>query len=167
MHDCAGQYSCLQVDFTFAREPIMIIIMIIIMITNNTNLIIITNNTNLIIIITTDIVLSWVILFITIITTITIITIIIITITIIVIIIMRIRELSFYIISIYLPCSMIVVVSWFSFWIDLNSVIMLKKKLCSVFSSGRDLPFCFRHQPACPWRSPLYWRCPPRWPAYR
>ena len=34
----------------------------------------------------------------------------------------NIRELSFYIISIYIPCSMIVVVSWFSFWIDLNSV---------------------------------------------
>ena len=37
---------------------------------------------------------------------------------------MVIRELSFYIISIYLPCSMIVVVSWFSFWIDLNSVFI-------------------------------------------
>ena len=60
-----GQYSCLQVDFTFARQVIFH--------TDHMN-----TNIN--------------------------------------------RELSFYIISIYLPCSMIVVVSWFSFWIDLNSV---------------------------------------------
>ena len=32
------------------------------------------------------------------------------------------REISFYIITIYLPCFMIVVVSWFSFWIDHKSV---------------------------------------------
>ena len=60
-----GQYSCLQVDLTFARQVIFH--------TDHMN-----TNIN--------------------------------------------RELSFYIISIYLPCSMIVVVSWFSFWIDLNSV---------------------------------------------
>ena len=32
------------------------------------------------------------------------------------------RELSFYIITIYLPTMMIVIVSWFSFWIDHKSV---------------------------------------------
>ena len=95
-------------------------------------------------------------------------TIIIITITIITITInirmmlfMVIRELSFYIISIYLPCSMIVVVSWFSFWIDLNSV-----------STYQTIPrkwgtMYFRHQPVFPWQSPPYWQCPLRWPAYR
>jgi hypothetical protein len=28
------------------------------------------------------------------------------------------RELSFYMVTIYTPCFMIVVVSWFSFWLD-------------------------------------------------
>ena len=32
------------------------------------------------------------------------------------------REVSFYIITIYLPTMMIVIVSWFSFWIDHKSV---------------------------------------------
>ena len=32
------------------------------------------------------------------------------------------RELEFYIITIYLPTMMIVIVSWFSFWIDHKSV---------------------------------------------
>ena len=34
------------------------------------------------------------------------------------------RELSFYIITIYLPTMMIVIVSWFSFWIDHKSVML-------------------------------------------
>lgn len=34
------------------------------------------------------------------------------------------REVSFYIITIYLPTLMIVVVSWFSFWIDHKSVVV-------------------------------------------
>ena len=33
------------------------------------------------------------------------------------------RELSFYIVTIYVPCFMIVVVSWFSFWLDYKAVI--------------------------------------------
>ena len=32
------------------------------------------------------------------------------------------REVSYYIITIYLPTLMIVIVSWFSFWIDHKSV---------------------------------------------
>ena len=32
------------------------------------------------------------------------------------------RELSFYIVTIYIPCFMIVVVSWFSFWLDYKAV---------------------------------------------
>ena len=32
------------------------------------------------------------------------------------------RELSFYIVTIYVPCFMIVVVSWFSFWLDYKAV---------------------------------------------
>ena len=35
------------------------------------------------------------------------------------------RELSFYIVTIYVPCFMIVVVSWFSFWLDYKAVITL------------------------------------------
>ena len=34
------------------------------------------------------------------------------------------REVSYYIITIYLPTLMIVIVSWFSFWIDHKSVRM-------------------------------------------
>ena len=36
------------------------------------------------------------------------------------------RELSFYIVTIYVPCFMIVVVSWFSFWLDYKAVISTK-----------------------------------------
>lgn len=36
------------------------------------------------------------------------------------------RELSFYIVTIYVPCFMIVVVSWFSFWLDYKAVIPTK-----------------------------------------
>lgn len=32
------------------------------------------------------------------------------------------RELSFYLVTIYVPCFMIVVVSWFSFWLDYKAV---------------------------------------------
>ena len=32
------------------------------------------------------------------------------------------RELSFYILTIYIPCFMIVLVSWFSFWLDYKAV---------------------------------------------
>ena len=32
------------------------------------------------------------------------------------------RELSFYIPTIYIPCFMIVLVSWFSFWLDYKAV---------------------------------------------
>ena len=32
------------------------------------------------------------------------------------------RELSFYLVTIYIPCFMIVVVSWFSFWLDHKAV---------------------------------------------
>ena len=49
--------------------------------------------------------------------------------------VMVIRELSFYIISIYLPCSMIVVVSWFSFWIDLNSVFIKSAIVPNIWTS--------------------------------
>ena len=42
------------------------------------------------------------------------------------------RELSFYIITIYLPTMMIVIVSWFSFWIDHKSV---RDTLCEMSPS--------------------------------
>ena len=32
------------------------------------------------------------------------------------------RQLSFFIVTIYIPCFMIVVVSWMSFWIDYKAV---------------------------------------------
>ena len=32
------------------------------------------------------------------------------------------RELSYYMVTMYVPCIMIVVVSWFAFWIDHKSV---------------------------------------------
>ena len=32
------------------------------------------------------------------------------------------RELSFYLVTIYIPCFMIVLVSWFSFWLDYKAV---------------------------------------------
>ena len=32
------------------------------------------------------------------------------------------RQLSFFIVTIYVPCFMIVVVSWMSFWIDHKAV---------------------------------------------
>ena len=34
------------------------------------------------------------------------------------------RELSFYVVTIYIPCFMIVVVSWFSFWLDYKAVCL-------------------------------------------
>ena len=40
------------------------------------------------------------------------------------------RELSFYIVTIYVPCFMIVVVSWFSFWLDYKAVISTKSTFC-------------------------------------
>lgn len=38
------------------------------------------------------------------------------------------RELSFYIVTIYVPCFMIVVVSWFSFWLDYKAVRLIRQK---------------------------------------
>ena len=35
------------------------------------------------------------------------------------------RELSFYVVTIYVPCFMIVVVSWFSFWLDYKAVLYI------------------------------------------
>ena len=43
------------------------------------------------------------------------------------------RELSFYIVTIYVPCFMIVVVSWFSFWLDYKAVS---------FTFADDLDLC-------------------------
>ena len=37
-----------------------------------------------------------------------------------------IRQLSYYMVTMYVPCTMIVVVSWFAFWIDHKSVRRLK-----------------------------------------
>jgi hypothetical protein len=34
------------------------------------------------------------------------------------------RELSFYVVTIYIPCFMIVVVSWFSFWLDYKVLLI-------------------------------------------
>ena len=46
------------------------------------------------------------------------------------------RELSFYIVTIYVPCFMIVVVSWFSFWLDYKAVR-------EIFSSCRNVSLDF------------------------
>jgi hypothetical protein len=32
------------------------------------------------------------------------------------------RQLSFFVVTIYVPCSMTVTVSWFSFWLDHKAV---------------------------------------------
>ena len=32
------------------------------------------------------------------------------------------REFSYYLITIYIPCCMLVIVSWVSFWLDANAV---------------------------------------------
>ena len=32
------------------------------------------------------------------------------------------REFSYYLIQIYIPCCMLVIVSWVSFWLDANAV---------------------------------------------
>ena len=57
------------------------------------------------------------------------------------------REVSYYIITIYLPTLMIVIVSWFSFWIDHKSVsITYIRHMCNVgpptifFLPGRHQP---------------------------
>ena len=50
------------------------------------------------------------------------------------------RELSFYIVTIYVPCFMIVVVSWFSFWLDYKAVILTTHWHCT----GPSLPPCAR-----------------------
>ena len=38
------------------------------------------------------------------------------------------RELSYYMVTMYVPCTMIVVVSWFAFWIDHKSVNVIISK---------------------------------------
>ncbi len=32
------------------------------------------------------------------------------------------REFSYYLITIYVPCCMLVIVSWVSFWLDQNAI---------------------------------------------
>ena len=51
------------------------------------------------------------------------------------------RELSFYIVTIYVPCFMIVVVSWFSFWLDYKAVSEIFFTLSTLyFTLYRFLP---------------------------
>ena len=38
------------------------------------------------------------------------------------------RELSYFLVTMYIPCTMIVVVSWFAFWIDHKSVRLFSKR---------------------------------------
>ena len=53
------------------------------------------------------------------------------------------RELSFYIVTIYVPCFMIVVVSWFSFWLDYKAVCFTIFAFSSYFQKKLKA-FCFR-----------------------
>ena len=40
------------------------------------------------------------------------------------------RQLSFFLVTIYVPCSMTVTVSWFSFWLDHKAVSIYYLCLC-------------------------------------
>ena len=89
------------------------------------------------------------------------------------------RQLSFFIVTIYIPCFMIVIVSWMSFWIDHKAVSWLsdqrKERSCREPSSPALVmqqqqsrfthPSCFafvqRFPLACPWASPPCLPCPP------
>ena len=42
------------------------------------------------------------------------------------------RQLSFFIVTIYIPCFMIVIVSWMSFWIDYKAVSLMYQYLCTI-----------------------------------
>jgi hypothetical protein len=48
------------------------------------------------------------------------------------------RELSFYMVTIYTPCFMIVVVSWFSFWLDYKVTPFFDEPIRSGFSYYTD-----------------------------
>ena len=56
------------------------------------------------------------------------------------------REVSYYIITIYLPTLMIVIVSWFSFWIDHKSVS------CQ-YSAGESVSIFLSLSGPCPGKS--------------
>ena len=59
------------------------------------------------------------------------------------------RELSFYIVTIYVPCFMIVVVSWFSFWLDYKAV-------SEILSTFHFIRFTF-HFPLCRFLPGWHW----------
>ena len=93
------------------------------------------------------------------------------------------RQLSFFIVTIYIPCFMIVIVSWMSFWIDHKAVSWLHTKNVLLANSNAVVhtrassrlstcpesrfthPSCFafvqRFLLVCPWASPPCLPCPP------
>ena len=87
------------------------------------------------------------------------------------------RQLSFFIVTIYIPCFMIVIVSWMSFWIDHKAVSWLSDQrkerrepsspalVMQQQQSRFTHPSCFafvqRFPLACPWASPPCLPCPP------
>ena len=91
------------------------------------------------------------------------------------------RQLSFFIVTVYVPCSMTVSVSWMSFWLDhkavsQNIIIQLSSLTFpreATLAANRDnlilnpnTQFA-RFPPVWLWGWPLCWRCPPPRPASR
>ena len=69
------------------------------------------------------------------------------------------RQLSFFVVTIYVPCFMIVVVSWMSFWIDHKAVsTKLAVQIMSPLDCHHDA-FMFRFLLGCHSGSPHCWPC--------
>ena len=71
------------------------------------------------------------------------------------------RQLSFFIVTVYVPCSMTVSVSWMSFWLD-------HKAVSEIFLNFPLFHFPLsRSQPGWHWEWRPCWPCRPPRPAYR
>ena len=53
------------------------------------------------------------------------------------------RQLSFFIVTIYIPCFMIVIVSWMSFWIDYKAVSLMCQYLHAQFTYADTIECTF------------------------
>ncbi len=60
------------------------------------------------------------------------------------------RQISYYIITIYIPTFLIVMVSWMSFWLDHKSVSCIQNGSFNVTYDGTVLFPSFRPPPVCP-----------------